>query len=265
MTAHARDLPKPVVAAALAGSDGIRHGFFDRRGGVSTGIHASLNCGLGSNDDPDHVRENRRRVAAALGVAPGGLLTAYLFHRATEIAVTAPWPDDARPRADGLATDRPGLALGVLTADCGPVLFADPQARVIGAAHAGWRGAFSGVLENTIAAMEKLGARRERIVAVLGPAISAPNYEVGPEFVEQLIGADSENQRYFTPSGREGHALFDLNTYSLDRLAKAGVETDHVALCTYAEEELLFSYRRASHRGEKDYGRQISAIVLEEG
>jgi YfiH family protein len=258
--------PEPLRSPLLdrAASAGIVHGFFTRAGGISSGIYEGLNVGVGSADERDAVAENRRRVAKALRVAPKFLVTLHQVHSPDVVHVTAPFIGD-RPKADAMVTDRPGLALGVLTADCGPVLFADAEARVIGAAHAGWRGAFSGVLESTIGAMEQLGARRERIVAVLGPAISAPNYEVGPEFVERLVDADGENGRYFSPSGREGHALFDLNAYSLDKLKRAGVETDHIALCTYAEEETLFSYRRASHRGERDYGRQISAIVLEEG
>lgn len=257
--------PEPLRSPLLdrAAAAGIVHGFFTRAGGVSSGIYEGLNVGLGSADERKAVTENRRRVAGALRVAPEHLVTLHQVHSPDIVHVTDPFEGD-RPKADAMVTDRPGLALGVLTADCGPVLFADPQARVIGAAHAGWRGAFSGVLENTIAAMEELGARRESIVAVLGPAIGASNYEIGPEFIERLVKADSGNGRYFSPSGREGHALFDLNAYSLDRLAQAGVETDHIDMCTYAEEKLLFSYRRATHRGEKDYGRQISAIVLEE-
>jgi YfiH family protein len=160
-------------------------------------------------------------------------------------------------------TDRPGIAVAASTADCGPVLFADARARIVGAAHAGWKGAFTGVLENTIAAMEKLGAKRENILAVLGPSISRFNYEVGPEFVARFVDADADNQRYFQASPTAGHAMFDLNLYTMDRLKRAGVTAEHLGRCTYAEEDLFYSYRRMTHRGEADYGRQISAIALE--
>jgi YfiH family protein len=172
--------------------------------------------------------------------------------------------DGERPKADALVTDRPGVGIGATTADCGPVLFADAEARVIGAAHAGWRGAFSGVLENTLAAMEGLGARRDRIIAVLGPSIGPKNYEVGPEFISRFVEADAANAAYFTPSEKEGHAFFDLNRYTVDRLERAGVTAVKLDRCTYAEEELFYSYRRTTHRNEPDYGRQVSAIVLEE-
>jgi YfiH family protein len=246
-----------------AAENGIRHGFFTRIGGVSEGIYRGLNTGTGSNDDPDRVRENRRRVAEWMGVGPDALLSLHQVHSPDAIVVRAPFSGE-RPKADALVTDRPGLALGASAADCGPVLFAEPEARVIGAAHAGWKGAFTGVLESTVAAMEGLGARRERIVAVLGPSISQANYEVGPEFVERFVAADPDNARYFAPSGRAGHALFDLNLYTVDRLARAGVEASQLGRCTYAEEELFFSYRRTTHRNEADYGRLISAIVLED-
>lgn len=263
MTAHAHDLPKPVVAAGLTRSAGIRHGFFDRRGGVSAGIHASLNCGLGSEDDPDHVRENRRRVAAALGVAPGGLLTAYQVHSATAIAVTAPWPDDSRPRADGLATDRPGLALGVLSADCAPVLLADAEAGVVGAAHAGWRGALAGITDAVIAVMESLGARRQRIQAAVGPCISQACYEVGAELRQAFLDAAPDNGALFAPGTRANHFHFDLEGYVALRLARAEIGgVERLGRCTYADEDAFFSFRRATHRGEPDYGRAISAIAL---
>lgn len=177
--------------------------------------------------------------------------------------VDAPLPAP-RPKADAMVTDRPGLALGVLAADCGPVLFADADAQVIGAAHAGWKGALTGVLESTIEAMERLGARRERIAAVLGPSISRANYEVGPEFIARFAAADPDNERYFSPSGRPDHFMFDLNAYTVDRLAAAGVAASSLGRCTYAEEPLFYSYRRTTHRAEPDYGRQISAIVLED-
>ncbi len=263
MPAHARDLPEPVMAAGLTRSAGIRHGFFDRRGGVSTGIHASLNCGLGSDDDPDHVRENRRRVAAALGVAPGDLLTAYQIHSATAMAVTAPWPEDARPRADGLATDRRGLALGVLSADCAPVLLADAEAGVVGAAHAGWRGALAGVTDAVIAVMETLGARRQRIRAAVGPCISQACYEVGAELRQAFLDVAPDNDALFAPSTRADHFRFDLEGYVAQRLARADIAmVERLGRCTYADEDAFFSFRRATHRGECDYGRSLSAIAL---
>jgi polyphenol oxidase len=257
--------PGPIHAPLLErfGADGIRHGFFSRRGGVSKGLYAGLNAGVGSRDDPAAVSENRSRVAASLGTTPDRLLTLYQVHSADALTVREPFRGE-RPKADAMVTDRPGLALGVLAADCGPVLFADGEARVVGAAHAGWKGAFTGVLEATIDAMERLGARRERISAVLGPSISAENYEVGPEFVDRFIAADAGNARYFAPSPRDGHAMFDLNAYTVDRLAAAGVQAGQLGLCTYADEDRFYSYRRATHRAEPDYGRQISAIMIED-
>lgn len=258
-----RTRPEPLRSPLLDGarSHGVRHGFFTRSGGVSEGIYRGLNVGLGSDDDTDAVLENRRRVADWMGVSPQNLLTVHQVHSSDAIRITEPFI--TRPKADAMVTDRPGLALGALAADCGPVLFADPEARVISAAHAGWKGALTGVLENTVAAMEKLGAERKRIVAVLGPAISQDNYEVGPEFVARFIEADPANECWFRPSGKQGHALFDLNGYTVARLSAAGVTAGHLGRCTYADEDDFYSYRRATHRGEADYGRQISAIVLE--
>ena len=189
-------------AASLSRLAGVRHAFFTRSGGVSEGVYATLNGGVGSNDAPAKVEENRARMAAALGVAPERLLTAYQIHSPDVVVADAPWTREARPRADAIVTRMPGLALGVSTADCAPLLFADAQAGVIGAAHAGWRGAFSGVIEATVAAMEKLGAARERMTAALGPTIRQPNYEVGPEFVARFNAADTANARFFTPSDR---------------------------------------------------------------
>jgi YfiH family protein len=248
---------------AKAEARGIRHGFFTRIGGVSQGIYQGLNIGVGSNDDPALVQENRRRVAEWMGVTPDSLLSVYQVHSSNVIVATGPFPGP-RPQADAIVTDRPGLAIGASSADCGPVLFADPEARVIGAAHAGWKGALTGVLENTVDAMEKLGAVRERIVAALGPSIGPENYEVGAEFVARFIEADRENEAYFKPSRNGGHSMFDLNRYTLDRLRKAGVSAEGLGRCTYAEEDLFYSYRRTTHRKEADYGRQISAVVLEE-
>ena len=256
--------PDPIRSPVLDGlaRDGIRHGFFTRTGGVSGGLYKGLNVGLGSADDAERVAVNRARVAEWLEVAADRLVTLHQVHSADAVVVDAPFSGD-RPKADAMVTDRPGIALGVLTADCGPVLYADAEAGVIGAAHAGWKGALTGVLEATIEAMERLGASRERIAAVLGPSISAQNYEVGPEFVARFVAADAANEAYFTPSGKDGHALFDLNRYTLDRLARAGVQASGIDRCTYSAEGLFYSYRRATHRNEPDYGRQISSIVLE--
>jgi hypothetical protein len=244
--------------------DGVKHGFFTREGGYSTGLFSSLNCGMGSGDDRETVLKNRAAVAERLGVEPGSLLSAFQVHSAEAAVVTGPWPAGGeRPRVDGLVTRTPGLALGVLTADCGPVLFADPAARVIGAAHAGWKGALTGVTTRTLEAMESLGARRARVTAVIGPMISGAAYEVGPEFPARFIDEDPANARYFRPSRRPGHAMFDLAAYLADRLRAEGVGlVVNLSLCTFSDEQRFFSYRRATHRREKDYGRLISAIAL---
>jgi YfiH family protein len=242
---------------------GIRHGFFSREGGVSTGIYRSLNCGIGSDDKREHVLENRARVAAALGVAPDRLATPYQVHSADAIVVTEVWEPGKGPKADALVTDRPGIALGVGSADCGPTLFADPEAGVIGASHSGWRGALAGVLESTVDAMEKLGAKRNRIIAALGPTISQTNYEVSAEFRQKFLAADPKNVAFCMPASRPDHYLFDLSGFIVSRLEEAGVTARSVGLCTYADETRFFSYRRTTHRGEADYGRHLSAIVLE--
>ncbi len=250
-------------APSLASLAGIRHGFFTRGGGVSQGVYATLNGGTGSDDAPDNVAENRARMAAALGIAPDRLLTAYQVHSPDAVVAERPWTRENRPRADAIVTRTPGLAVGISTADCGPLLFADSQAGVVGAAHAGWRGALTGIVEATIAAMETLGADRRRIAVALGPTISQPNYEVGPEFVERFLAADAANARFFTGANRPGHAMFDLTGYIADRVARAGVERfDDLGLCTYAEPERFFSYRRMTRLGEPDYGRHINAIAL---
>lgn len=250
-------------ALSLATLAGIRHGFFTRNGGVSQGVYASLNGGVGSNDAPDKVAENRARMATALGVARDRLLTAYQIYSPDVVAAETPWTKEARPRADAMVTRVPRLALGVSTADCGPLLFADSQARVIGAAHAGWRGAFTGVIEATIAAMEKLGAERSRIAAALGPTIRQPNYEVGPEFVARFTQADAENARFFVASPKADHAMFDLAGYIAARIQRAGIgQFEDLGLCNYADPERFFSFRRMTHRGEADYGRHINAIAL---
>jgi YfiH family protein len=254
-------LQSPVLSALA----GIRHAFFTRDGGVSRGIYASLNAGVGSQDDPKHVAENRARMAAVLGVMPDRLLTTYQIHSPDVVVAEKPWAVAERPKADALVTAVPGLALGVGTADCCPILFADPQARVIGAAHAGWRGAFTGVVEATIEAMERCGAARERIVAAIGPTIRQANYEVGPEFVTRFRRADEANERFFVPSGKPGHARFDLTGYVAARLTRAGIRTiDDGGDCTYAAPDRFFSYRRSVHRGEPDYGRHVNAIALAE-
>ena len=243
---------------------GIRHGFFTRAGGVSTGIYASLNCGIGSKDERAAVLENRARAAAALGVAPDRLATPYQVHGTNAVAVDAVWAPGEGPKADVVVTDRPGIALGVGSADCGPILFADPVGRVVGAAHSGWRGALAGVGEAAVVAMEKLGARRERILAVLGPTISQKIYEVGGEVRDKFVADDPVAARFFAPSPRPGHFLFDLPGAIVARLTAAGVAASSVGLCTYADPDRFFSYRRTTHRQEADYGRLLSAIVLTE-
>jgi YfiH family protein len=249
-------------AASLAALAGVRHGFFTRAGGVSGGIYASLNAGLGSRDAAENVTENRARTARALGVGPQELLTAYQVHSADVAIVERPW-NGARPQVDAIVTKVPGLAVGILTADCGPVLLADQQAGVIGAAHAGWRGAATGILEATIAAMERCGADRARMVAALGPMIRQPNYEVGPELVARFTAEDGTNARFFQPSPRPDHALFDLPGYIAARLARAGVaRVEDLGHCTYGDPARFFSYRRSTHRQERDYGRHINAIAL---
>jgi YfiH family protein len=250
-------------AQSLSKLPGIRHGFFTRSGGVSDGVYASLNGGVGSEDSPAKVAENRARMAASLGVALERFLTAYQIHSPEVVVAAAPWPSSERPRADAIVTRTPGLAIGVSTADCGPVLLADAEARVIGAAHAGWRGALTGVIEQTVAAMEKLGAKRERIVAAAGPMIRQPNYEVGQDLVDRFVAVEPNNVRFFKPAQRPGHAMFDLAGYVASRLRRAGIaEIEDLGHCTYADPAQFYSYRRATHRVEPDYGRHINAIVL---
>jgi YfiH family protein len=252
-----------IEAPELSSHSGVRHAFFTRRGGVSEGVYASLNGGIGSSDERARVIENRRRMADQLGFPPEALVSVHQVHSPDVVLVEHPFPRDARPRADGMVTARPGLALAITTADCGPVLFADPEALVAGACHAGWRGALTGILEATVDAMEGLGASRKRIIAVLGPTIGQAAYEVGPEFVAQFVGKDEANRRFFRPSAREEHSMFDLPGYIGARLTACGIgEYADLALCTYSDEERFFSYRRATHRGEADYGRLISAIAL---
>ncbi|HZD24767.1 MAG TPA: peptidoglycan editing factor PgeF [Alphaproteobacteria bacterium] len=252
-----------LTSASLAALPGVRHGFFTREGGVSRGIYASLNCGYGSGDSRADVGENRARVAAQLGLGGDALITIHQVHSPDVTIVERPWAPGEAPRGDAMVTARPGIGLGILAADCGPVLFADAEAGVIGAAHAGWRGALGGVLEATVEAMETLGARRERIAAALGPCIAQASYEVGPEFRDGFLARAAGNARYFVPSGREGHHRFDLPGYVLDRLVELGLgAAERLHNDTYAEADGFFSFRRATHRGEPDYGRQISAIAL---
>ena len=241
---------------------GVVHGYFTREGGVSGGIYATLNGGLGSSDDRAAITENRRRMADQLGVAPDNLVNVHQVHSPDVVVASGPWPGE-RPRADGLATRTPGVALAISTADCGPVLFADSGARVVGACHSGWRGAFGGVLEATLDRMEELGADRARIVAVLGPTISRGAYEVGPEFVIRFLDADPAYGCFFSETTPGRHAHFDLPAFIAERLrrAKVGRFVD-LALCTYADEQRFYSFRRTTHRQEPDYGRLISAIAL---
>lgn len=255
-------LPPFIASPDLGALPGVRHAFFTREGGVSSGIHASLNGGLGSQDDPANIAENRRRMASALDVEPSRLVSLWQVHSPDVAVADGPWPGD-RPKADAMVTRTKGVALGISTADCGPILFADAEAGVIGAAHSGWKGAFTGIVEATIAAMERLGARRSAVVAALGPTIGPDAYEVGPEFVARFTEADAAYSRFFRPSVRPGHAMFDLPAFIGSRFAEAGIRRFvDLGLCTYSDPERFFSYRMTTHRAEPDYGRLISAIVL---
>ncbi|MEP1766749.1 MAG: peptidoglycan editing factor PgeF [Sulfitobacter sp.] len=239
---------------------GTKHGFFTRRGGASSGVFAGLNCGQGSSDQAEIVAINRGRVADAMEVAHDHLLGVHQIHSATAVVCDAPLAQ--KPRADALVTATPGLALSVLTADCQPVLFSDPKAGVIGAAHAGWRGALDGVLHATVDAMEGLGAQRKNITAVIGPSISQRAYEVGPEFMDNFIAKDPEFARFFI-NGEGDRMLFDLPGFGLNRLAAAGVGScEWTRHCTFSDEERFYSYRRTTHAKEADYGRLIAAITL---
>ncbi|TCT40198.1 peptidoglycan editing factor PgeF [Martelella mediterranea] len=239
----------------------VRHGFFTRQGGVSRGIYESLNCGNGSDDIKAHIAENRRRVADWFGTKPEFLINLHQHHSADVITVDQPLTGE-RPKADALVTRTPGLVLGVLTADCGPVLFADAKNGVIGAAHAGWCGAFGGVLEATVEAMLKLGATRPTIKACLGPTISRHAYEVGPEFKERFCKTSPENDQFFKASETPDHAYFDLPAFIGTRLNEAGIEYEILDRCTYRNAADFFSFRRTTHCRESDYGRQISAIAM---
>lgn len=253
---------EPIEARSLS-LPGIRHGFFTRAGGVSEGLYAGLNCGPGSSDAQGNVAENRARVARHLGGTHPDVATLYQVHSPDAVVVEGPVAADARPKADAIVTNTPGLVIGILTADCAPVLFADAEARVVAAAHAGWRGAVSGVLEATVAEMEKLGARRNRIAAAIGPAINQVSYEVGPDFEEALLKSCSNNGMFLARNNPHDRAHFDLPGFVEMRLKGCGVgKVEQQSVCTYANESLFFSFRRSTHRSEPDYGRQISAIVV---
>lgn len=253
-----------LVSGLLARCDRVVHGFWGREGGVSQGVFASLNCGYGSDDDPALVRRNRRLVASTLDVDVDRLVTAYQIHSPDVIDVTAPWPREAAPRGDAMVTTVPGIALGVLAADCAPVLLADAEAGVIGSAHAGWQGAFGGVIEAVVARMTQHGAQRARIVAAVGPCISQDSYEVGPEFHARFVAADGGLASFFAPSLRPGHLMFDLPSFVDQQLEVAGVRRREVlGVCTYKGFQTHFSFRRTTHRGETHYGRNLSAIMLQ--
>jgi YfiH family protein len=254
-----------ISLGTLNDASGIRHGFFTRAGGVSDGLFDSLNCGFGSGDKPERVAENRARAMAALDLTPNRLVTCHQIHSPDVVIVEAPWPREDNPRADALVTDRRGVALGILTADCVPVLLADPQACVIGAAHAGWKGALGGVVAATVAAMEGLGALPGRMRAAIGPCIAQRSYEVGPEFPAAFLAEDAANADFFAPARRPGRFMFDIGAFVERRLIEAGIGAIQRAPCdTVVEETRFFSYRRACLKGERDYGRALSAIALEE-
>jgi len=254
-----------IRAQTLADLSGVQHRFFTRQGGVSAGLYSSLNCGYGSGDQPDNVRENRRRAAASFERAADELLTVHQIHSTEVIAVGQErWTSPGAPKADALVTDRPGVVLGVLAADCAPVLLADAHARVIGAAHAGWKGALAGVVEATIGAMEKLGARREHVRVAIGPCIGRDSYEVGPEFPAPFLERDEADAEFFRPAPRAGHFLFDLAGYLARRIGKADVAVETTGHDTLRGETDFFSYRRNTLKGVRDYGRGLSAIALED-
>ncbi|MGV8938877.1 MAG: peptidoglycan editing factor PgeF [Allorhizobium sp.] len=257
--------PEPIESHLLvdAAGTGMRHGFFTRAGGVSEGIYRGLNVGLGSNDDHTHVLENRARVSGWFGLPAGRLATVHQVHSPDVMVIDTEF-DGVRQKADALVTARPGTIIAVLSADCGPVLFADAENGVVGAAHAGWKGALDGVLENTILAMIRLGAVRENIVACLGPSITAESYEVGPEFVARFLARDPSYAQFFTATQKPGHSMFDLPALTVARLRAAGVKAETLGLDTYADADRFYSYRRTTHAGEPDYGRQISAIAVME-
>lgn len=248
------------VACSLLEEDGVSHGYFTRRGGCSSGVFGSLNAGLGSGDKTEDVVENRRRICASLNASPENLATLYQCH-SSDVHITQSGILQDRPKADGIVTNKLDIALGVVTADCGPVLLSDQKNKVIAAAHAGWQGAFNGVIENTITEMENLGAQRSSIKACLGPTISQANYETGPEFIKRFTDKDASFAKYFQPSSKAEHFMFNLCGFIQDIFDKSGVEHEVLNICTYANEDDYFSYRRATHQSQKDYGRQLSVIV----
>ena len=261
MTTPGSDIKAIKCTELGLGNPRIVHGFYTRIGGQSGGIYQSLNVGQGSGDTPENITGNRQAIVQNLGLCDEDVITPWQHHSSDVVVATKHWGNH-RPKADAIVTSSPNLPIGVITADCGPVLFCDAANEIIGAAHAGWKGATSGVLENTIDTMIEQGANIENIRATLGPAISGKNYEVGPEFVENLLGLDEQNQEFLTPSPNKGHAYFDLPEYIIDRLIQKGINARSTGLCTYQNENQFFSYRRMTHRGEADYGRQISAIAI---
>ncbi|ENN94418.1 peptidoglycan editing factor PgeF [Bartonella vinsonii] len=256
-------VPVPILAKELSALHvhGIKHGFFTRQGGVSQSLYQSLNVGKSSNDQPEHIAQNRLLIADYFGVEVQDLVTVNQIHSCDVVVVDQAFID-VPPKADALVTTTQGLLIGVLTADCGPVLFADPQAGVIAAAHAGWRGSLNGIIEKTISVMEDQGAKRQSIIAVLGPCIGPYHYEVTSEFYNQFIDRHSKFEKYFLKTDKVNHLRFNLWAFIMEQLKEAGVHASCVELCTYQEEQRFFSYRRAIHRNEPDYGRQISAIIL---
>lgn len=259
--------PIETLTVEALDAEGIRHAFFTRKGGVSEGIYAGLQCGRGAKDDSrENVAKNRAYAARALGVGREALVSCYQHHSADVVTVTTPWRPGKPPKADAMVTDTPGVALGILTADCAPVLFIDAKAKIIGAAHAGWKGALGGVLEATVEAMIGMGAERQRIHAGIGPCITQPHYQVDEGFRDTFLADDRGNARYFGPDPDEGHHRFDLPGYCQGTLKAYGVRHSYFCgACTYADEERFYSNRRALHRGEGDYGRGLSAIVLKDG
>jgi len=252
-----------IEAASLMQIPEVRHGYFTRQGGVSTGLYAELNCAYGTGDDAQRVAANRAHVATALGIAAEGLVSPYQHHSADVIVVEEPWVRADAPRADGLVTATRGIGVAVTTADCSPVLFADGDGEMVAAAHAGWRGALAGVTDQVIETMVGLGAARDRIRAAIGPTISGDNYEVGPEFCAAFLDDDGANSDLFQPSTRDDHFMFDLPAYLERRLAASGIgAVERTGQCTYADEARFFSFRRTTHKSEETYGCQLSAITL---
>lgn len=257
-------MPKinPILSDILsAGSENIVHGFYTRHGGTSEGIYESLNVGPSSGDHPQNVSENRKAIVQHMGLSQDDLVTPWQYHSADVVIATKHWGNE-RPKADGIVTNTPNLPIAIVTADCGPVLFCDPKNNIIAATHAGWRGATGGVLEATVDKMIEIGAARENIQTVLGPTISAKNYEIGPEMVDILLSLSPDNESHLSPSLNANHAMFDLPGYIVTRLKKIDVKANSTGHCTYEDENRFFSYRRMTHRGEPDYGRQISAIAI---